>query len=123
VVITDPNQIDFNLGINEVYTEVAAEIRWRSVSVDLADKARNAGTDLVYVTDAEGGELFLAARPVAEWICRELNQTCEICLTRCGKREGEACKAKFVPTGRFGEDLRQFRELESMKSKGKNEKA
>jgi len=112
-MITDPDKIDFNLGINEVYTEVAAEIRGRSISVDLADKARNAGTDLVYVTDAEGGELFLAARPVAEWICRELNQTCEICLTRCGKAKGEACKAKFVPTGRFGEDWRRYRELEA----------
>jgi hypothetical protein len=93
-MITDPDKIDFNLGINEAFTEAAVGVSWRGEAEQLTDDARSAGTDLVYVTDAEGGELFLAARPVAEWICRELNQTCEICLTRCGKARGEACKAK-----------------------------
>lgn len=91
-MITDPDKIDFNLGVNEVFTEVGAKFYWRDDAAELADKARSAGTDLVYVTDAEGDELFLAARPVAEWMIRELNQTCEICLTRCGKAKGEACR-------------------------------
>lgn len=91
-MITDPKQIDFDLGINEVYTEVAANSRWLESATGLSDEAKAAGTDLVYVTDAEGNELFLAARPVAEWVCRELNLTCEICLTRCGRLLHAACQ-------------------------------
>lgn len=91
-MITDPDKIDFNLIVNEVYTEVAAQGHWLDAAVELADAANLAGTDLVYVTDCEGNELFIAARPVAEWICREMNLACEICLTRCGKAKGQECQ-------------------------------
>lgn len=92
VMITDPDKIDFNLLVNETYTEVAVKALWHGEAAGLSHSAQAAGTDLVYVTDAEGDELFIAARPVAEWICRELNQTCEICLTRCGKKKGQECQ-------------------------------
>jgi hypothetical protein len=71
--IIKPDEIDLNIGINEVDTEVAVSFGWADDAGRLAEKASTAGTDLVYVTDAEGAFICLATREMAEWLMSKVN--------------------------------------------------
>ena len=64
--IITSQEIDPNVGINEVDIEVYEEIGWRGFSEQLAQDAAQANASLAVITDAEGQFVCLATREMAE---------------------------------------------------------